>query len=91
MLYSVTWLGRAGMACIWSGLLTPCCLQSGAALMTLARHDGHGAPSCACHVPAEPRALRAEVLVAKQMDVEIACQAGLLDLLPLHPIAYSWT
>lgn len=57
----------------------------------LAWHDGHGALSSAIHVPVEPRALRAEVLVAKQREMEIACQAGLLLLLHLHRIAYSWT
>lgn len=38
-------------------------------------------------MPVEPRALCAEVLVARQMEMEIACQAGFLALLPLHWIA----
>lgn len=33
VLYSVTWLGWAGMVCVWSELLTHCCLQSRAVLM----------------------------------------------------------
>lgn len=56
---------------------------------TLAWHDGHGALSSARHVPVEPRAVCAAVLVAEQMEMETACQAGLLALLPLHWIAYS--
>lgn len=55
---------------------------------TLAWRDGHGALSSAPHVPVQPRA---EVLVARQMEMEIACQAGLLALMPLHWIDCSWT